>query len=258
MSDFIVPIAAVVIGAAVVIALRRQQGQDAQPFDAGQTLDAAWDFSVQDTSQEVQQENWSGNVWTEQDVYSVPVEGDEQMPGMIDSAVTSAMDIFTTSSSGGAAGEANVRAFLDMIAMAEGTDGPEGYRVMFGYPRFSDRLITSWADHPRKYFSFTAGGRTQKTSAAGRYQFLVGTWDELRKKLGLQDFSPASQDAACIELIRQRGALADVRAGRVASAITKCAKTWASLPGAGYGQPEQQLGKLLYAYRQAGGTTLEA
>lgn len=65
------------------------------------------------------------------------------------------------------------------------------------------------------------------------------------------------QDRACIELIRQPGALADVQAGRVPEAIAKCAKTWASLPGAGYNQPERKLTALVASYTQAGGN-LEA
>jgi lysozyme len=97
-------------------------------------------------------------------------------------------------------------------------------------------------------------GNTYKTSAAGRYQFLVKTWDELKDKLNLVDFSPASQDAAAIELIRQRGALNDVKAGRIQSAIAKCAPIWASLPGAGYNQPERKLSSLLTAFNNSGGT----
>ncbi len=266
MSDFVVPAGLTIIGVAVYLAWKQGSAPadaPAQDLGAGFNLgDYVPGFLEGFTSTEppaAPVENWSGEVYTQADIEGVPVEGDSQLPGVVDSIITNTMDLgFMNTSTSADMGNANVRAFLDMIAVAEGTDGPEGYRVMFGYPRFQDRLITSYADHPRQYFSFTAGGRTQKTSAAGRYQFLVGTWDELKKKLGLQDFSPASQDAACIELIRQRRALDDVRAGRVASAITKCAKTWASLPGAGYGQPEQAMGKLLYAYRQAGGTTLEA
>jgi len=144
---------------------------------------------------------------------------------------------------------ANERAFRDMIAFAEGTSGPDGYRTMFGH-----RLFTSFADHPRQYFSFTnSKGEALKTSAAGRYQFLIKTWDALRARLGLQDFTPASQDAACMELIRERGALNDVRAGRVAEAVRKCAPIWASLPGAGYSQPERKLTQLTAAYTSAGG-----
>lgn len=147
----------------------------------------------------------------------------------------------------------NVAAFLDMIAYAEGTSGPNGYRMMFG-----GGLVDSLADHPRVFHNFGDGaGRELRTSAAGRYQFLSRTWDALRARLGLPDFGPASQDAAAVELIRERGALQDVRAGRVAAAVAKVAPIWASLPGAGYAQPEKKLTALLASYQAAGGN-LEA
>lgn len=141
--------------------------------------------------------------------------------------------------------QANLAAFLAMIAYSEGTASNDGYRMLFG-----GRLFTSFADHPRQYIPF----RNTTTSAAGRYQILARTWDTLRLRLNLPDFSPASQDAAAIELIRERGALNDVRAGRVAQAVAKVAKVWASLPGAGYDQPERKLSSLLAAYGNAGGT----
>lgn len=146
---------------------------------------------------------------------------------------------------------ANVRAFLDMIAFAEGTAGrgDDGYNILFGYGTFSD-----FADHPRVRVPF----RDTYSTAAGRYQILARTWDTLRNRLNLPDFSPASQDAAAVELIRERGALADVQAGRTARAIGKVAKIWASLPGAGYNQPERKLSALLNAYASAGGITTEA
>jgi lysozyme len=145
----------------------------------------------------------------------------------------------------------NQSAFLDMIAFAEGTNGPNGYRTLFG-----GGLFDSFDDHPRQFKSFTnRRGETLKTSAAGRYQFLSRTWDALAKRLALPDFGPQSQDAAALELIRERGALNDVRAGRTEQAIAKCAPVWASLPGAGYAQPERQLSVLVAQYRAAGGST---
>lgn len=144
----------------------------------------------------------------------------------------------------------NVRAFLDMISFSEGTNGPNGYTTAFGGGR-----LESLADHPRTLATFVdKKGRVAKTTAAGRYQFLSRTWDEMAAKLGLTDFGPASQDAAAIELIRQRGALGDVQAGRVEQAIAKCAKTWASMPGAGYNQKERKLSSLLAQYAAAGGS----
>lgn len=150
--------------------------------------------------------------------------------------------------------DANESAFLDMIAYSEGTSGPNGYRTLFG-----GGLFDSYADHPRQVFSFTnKAGQSLTTTAAGRYQFLARTWDALKAKLGLQDFSPASQDEAALELIRERGALNDVRAGRFSTAVSKCAPIWASLPGAGYAQPERKISQLVAAYENAGGTISEA
>lgn len=146
----------------------------------------------------------------------------------------------------------NLRAVLDAIAWAEGTAGraDDGYNVMFGY-----RTFASYADHPRQYFSFVnTEGVTQRTSAAGRYQFIVPTWDSVAAKLRLPDFSPASQDAGAIELIRQKGALRDAQEGRLALCIDKIRRVWASLPGAGYPQRTRSFETLTAAYLEAGGT----
>ena len=43
----------------------------------------------------------------------------------------------------------------------------------------------------------------------------------------------------------------------MAAAVAKVAPIWASLPGAGYAQPERKLPALLASYTQAGGN-LEA
>lgn len=262
MNDLAVTVGAgILIGTALVLATRQQQAPADPGADGGfGSLPDLGGFVPDFGLTGANDTSAPADTYSSADVAGVPVEGDSQLPGVLDSAMT-AIDptqFMNTSTASSQYGDANVRAFLDMIAFSEGTSGPDGYRYMFGYPQNPDRLITSFADHPRQYFSFTVGGKTYKTSAAGRYQFLASTWDDLKRKLGLVDFSPASQDAAAIELIRQRGALNDVRAGRIATAITKCAKTWASLPGAGYGQPEQKLATLMNQYAAAGGTTLSA
>lgn len=142
----------------------------------------------------------------------------------------------------------NIKAFLDMIAASEGTAGrgDNGYNILVGGGTFD-----SYDDHPRRVIQVRAG---LASSAAGRYQFLARTWDSLAARLSLPDFSPQSQDTAAIELIRERGALNDVKAGRVEVAIQKVARIWASLPGAGYNQPERRLSYLIAAYQNAGGT----
>ncbi|MYM96239.1 glycoside hydrolase family protein [Rugamonas sp. FT81W] len=115
-----------------------------------------------------------------------------------------------------------------MIRTGEGTTGPNGYRTMFG-----GGLFTGYADHPRR--AVTRGSLT--STAAGAYQFLSKTWDEMAAKYALSDFSPSSQDIAAVGLIKRRGALSDVLAGRFRAAIDKCNLEWASLPGSPYGQP---------------------
>jgi muramidase (phage lysozyme) len=128
----------------------------------------------------------------------------------------------------------NVRSFLGMIGSAEGTE-KHGYNTLFGGGR-----VESLTDHPRQLFDFTeTTGRPNKTTAAGRYQFLSNTWDEQAKKLGLQDFGPQSQDLAAINLLRERGILPDVLQGNWESAVKKSGPIWASLPSSPYPQPRQ-------------------
>ena len=128
----------------------------------------------------------------------------------------------------------NVRSFLDMISAAEGTT-KHGYNTLFGGGK-----MDSLADHPRILFDFTeTTGRPNKTTAAGRYQFLSNTWDEQAKKLGLPDFGERSQDLAAINLLQERGILPDVLQGNWESAVKKSGPIWASLPSANYPQPRQ-------------------
>jgi lysozyme len=139
----------------------------------------------------------------------------------------------------------NLKAFLLMLQYAEGTYGASAYRTLYGGDLFND-----YSSHPN--IKIRKGGIT--STAAGAYQFLYKTWKELQQQLGLPDFSPISQDRAAIELIRRKGALEDIMAGRLSVAISKCRKTWASLPGAGYGQHEHSLNALAMVYQQKGGS----
>ncbi|WP_404993336.1 glycoside hydrolase family 104 protein [Cupriavidus pauculus] len=177
-----------------------------------------------------------------------------QMPDFIDQAENYFYDAADGSLFGGTEdadmGQAsqNRAAFLMMIRTAEGTAGRDGYRTLFG-----GGLFDSYADHPRQVVTAMSNGKPISSSAAGAYQFLRRTWDKLAARLGLPDFSPASQDAAAIELIREAGALGDVDAGRFDKAVGKVRKIWASMPGAGYGQPEKALADLQAVYVAAGG-----
>jgi len=150
----------------------------------------------------------------------------------------------------------NRKAFLDMIAWSE--IGPRllaasdnGYNVIVGSTPEKPILFLEYTDHPRFTVQVREGLRS---TAAGRYQVLERYFDAYKKQLNLPDFSPASQDAIALQLIRECRALADIDAGRIETAIRKCRSRWASLPGAGYGQHENNMAKLLNAYITAGGT----
>ena len=147
-------------------------------------------------------------------------------------------------------GKVNLRAFLDTISHAEGTDrygDQDGYDVIVG-----GELLSDFSDHPNKRVWLPAYGI--HSTAAGRYQILHRFWRHYQEQLGLPDFSPDSQDRYAIQQIRERRAYDDVLNGRIADAIRKCANIWASFPGAGYGQREVAVRDLLDFYQQRGGT----
>ena len=136
-----------------------------------------------------------------------------------------------------------IRAFLDMLAAAEGTSimnnpcgkADYGYASLFECYRYSSRRFYSYADHPRQSFSTGWGSYTD---ASGRYQFQAATWDEVADQDGLSDFSPANQDRAAVNRIKARGAyhlISQVQIGRTPDsafkrAVDECACEWASLP----------------------------
>ena len=92
-----------------------------------------------------------------------------------------------------------------------------------------------------------------KSTAAGAYQIIRPTWIRVRDRLGLVNFDELSQDAAAIELIRQRGALEDVKAGRFGDAVRKCRQEWASLPGNSARQGQRSFDTLAAWFAGAGG-----
>lgn len=142
----------------------------------------------------------------------------------------------------------NLRAFLDMISVSEGTARYPyfGYKTIVGGQQFS-----SYADHPRVRVWIEMIGNY--STCAGRYQIKMKNYDFYKRALMLNDFSPDSQDRIAIQLIKECGAYRDIIEGRIETAIKKCASRWASFTGAGYGQPEHALSFLLAAYKKAGG-----
>jgi len=156
----------------------------------------------------------------------------------------------------------NLNAFLSLLKYSEGSAvAVNPYAVVFGY----GKEITDFRDHP----AITGEWRGERlpdamcrnagfspgciSTAAGAYQIIRPTWTTLRNRLGLPDFSPASQDRAAASLIESRGALQDVYAGRIESAVRKCRNEWASLPGNSAKQGQRSMVDLLAAYQLNGG-----
>jgi len=150
-----------------------------------------------------------------------------------------------------AANHTNVRAFLRAIRLGEGTLDEAGYRRIVGdIPPHAS--MTSCERHPnrrvwiRRYGVFS--------TAAGAYQITYPTWRGLVKQYHFADFMPHTQDMAAVALIREKGALEDVKAGRLSVAIDRCGALWASLPSSKAGQRKVSYAQVENVYRDAGGT----
>jgi muramidase (phage lysozyme) len=125
-------------------------------------------------------------------------------------------------------------AFLDTIA---GTESAGQYNVIYGGQTFDD-----YSDHPRVSVEIKEGpNKGRYSSAAGKYQFLEDTWDDVKEVLDLPDFSPHSQDRAAWWLAERdykrrmgRDLLSDLRFGdaeRMREIGRSLSRTWTSLPG---------------------------
>jgi muramidase (phage lysozyme) len=135
------------------------------------------------------------------------------------------------------------RQWLDLIAFAEGTDPNRsggGYRTMFGGGQ-----APSLERHPDTVIR--TKGFPRGSAAAGRYQFMPGTWSGAAKALGLNRFGEQEQDLAAIYLMKRRG-VDPTRDPVTAENIAKLAPEWASLPTlqgkSYYGQPVKSLNQL--------------
>lgn len=144
-------------------------------------------------------------------------------------------------------GDVFTKAFLDVIAYAEGTKGrgDDGYNIIFTHAQF-----TGYRDHPRQ---IKCSG-SLCSDAAGRYQFLSKTWDGVKKNLSLSDFGKANQDKGGVYLARNRGVTnMSQRLDKTAfaTAVRKLGKEWASMPGSPYGQPTHTVDALWKEYEKA-------
>ncbi|OAE43587.1 glycoside hydrolase family 104 protein [Agrobacterium tumefaciens] len=146
--------------------------------------------------------------------------------------------------------EPNVQRALGTIRAAEGTARfANPYSVGFGGRQHS------LAQHPGVSASFRDNsGRRGSTTAAGAYQFLGGTWNEMKNALGLKDFSKKSQDIAAVGLLDRAGALGHVMSGNVKGFVNSAKGTWASFPGAPYNQPTKSMSFMQSAWNSPSAT----
>jgi len=139
-------------------------------------------------------------------------------------------------------GDPYLRALMRTISAAE-SNTSEPYRVLYG-----GELMPQLARHPNTCIEIVAGpNRGNCTTAAGRYQFLKGTWDEKAARYhphvgswrGRGDFSfdPVSQDVVVHNWLQDQSAWgvdisALLRNGELDQVLRLLSGTWTSL---GYG-----------------------
>lgn len=146
----------------------------------------------------------------------------------------------------------NQKAFLDMIAWAEGTwsiGKNDGYDVIVTSTVEHPVLFTDFSTHPRREMDVknAHGILVCRSDAAGRYQLmgryfepykaLCHTYPDCGRPAELQrqpGFYPPCQDCYALQQIKECRALPDIEAALIAQAIAKCAHIWASFPGANY------------------------
>jgi muramidase (phage lysozyme) len=137
-------------------------------------------------------------------------------------------------------------AFLATIRWAEtGNSGYESYRKLVFNGTFND-----FSTHPRIRQCALINARNVCSTAAGAYQMLDISWNDLQPDLGLKDFSPPSQDKMAIEYIRRNKAIDDVESGNVEMAFCKVGKVWASLICNDYNQNPRTIEELKNYYNK--------
>lgn len=152
----------------------------------------------------------------------------------------------------------NIKAMLEVLAFTEGTGDDYGKVVnglVLSSPFLPDLVgkknvsVTDLSRHPNILVQVNS---KITSTAAGRYQFLKGTWDEL----GMPDFRPGSQDVAAVKLMKRRKMIEPLLAGDLLTAVFRGAPEWASLPtesGASFygGQPARTLAEIEMTFKTA-------
>lgn len=126
---------------------------------------------------------------------------------------------------------ANMRAMLTLIRSVEAGGN---YYIMNGGGTFSGNEHpyvdpkTGYRYSPLSASPYGFPPRGGTSTAAGAYQIIVDTWTDTRDKLGLRDFSPASQDKAAAYLIQYKrpAAYPYVLSGQFELALRALRREW--------------------------------
>jgi len=140
--------------------------------------------------------------------------------------------------------QSRVDALLSVIRQFESNGD---YYILYGGGHFTDDSA-----HPnvRVPFFNPRTGKQDYSTAAGAYQINKPTYDTYAPRLGVTDFSPATQDQLAYVILNDIGADVAVANGDVAQAFQLASKKWASMPGSTAGQNPQALQVALNAYQQ--------
>jgi muramidase (phage lysozyme) len=117
----------------------------------------------------------------------------------------------------------NLRAFLAMLRKFESNNRYDAYVYGGSFSDMSDHPIATG----EKEYVYRKDGRP--TSAAGAYQFVYSTWQDMGGAAKYGDFSISAQDKLAVDYIKARGALEYINAGLFWDAKEVLAPVWESL-----------------------------
>ena len=166
-------------------------------------------------------------------------------------------------------------AFLDLIAASEGTSSnpltkADGYDVIVsgvdGRHTFTDFATHPFAlgrppilvreARPEQVKTLPIGSDSKPqivapavpalhSTASGRYQLILPTWQEISAAMHLGTFSPQNQDAAALKILDECHATEAILALDIPTAIGLACDVWACFPGNLYHQGGRQVSWLL-------------
>ena len=196
------------------------------------------EFIARGVTHEINNNKWVSTL----DAITVPVQTLVPFPSIGNEMVQD----FSTDPPTGPPMSIKLQAILDTIAWAEGTikyGQFDGYNVLFGGKTFNDNFDHPWNIYPQpEKFYFNDNGVQNWSTAAGRYQFLQKTWNQISSDNLLRSFNESNQDIGAILLaISKQNFLESLETEDYEKSFDSIKEIWASLPAAGYGQPEKKM-----------------